>query len=101
MKKRFASYRLRGGAATIRRNILLPVILVVLVALTKLAAQAATWVQVWSDEFNGASISGSNWTYDIGGGGWGNNELEFYTDRPENSYISNGMLVIEARKEKF
>src|SRR5580765_2314322 len=67
---------------------------------------AATWVPVWSDEFSGSNIDSSNWTYDLGGGGWGNHELEYYTDRPQNSYINhdgtgNGFLVIEARKERF
>jgi beta-glucanase (GH16 family) len=56
---------------------------------------------LWSDEFNGPTIDRSNWTFDIGGGGWGNNELEFYTDRTENARIENGLLVIEARKEKY
>jgi beta-glucanase (GH16 family) len=62
---------------------------------------------VWSDEFDGTSIDESKWSYDLGDGcdispdlcGWGNNELEYYTDRSENSYISEGKLVIEARKE--
>src|SRR5207249_7916971 len=56
---------------------------------------------LWSDEFNGASIDRSNWTFDLGGGGWGNNELEYYTDRPENARVENGNLVIEARKERY
>jgi beta-glucanase (GH16 family) len=56
---------------------------------------------VWSDEFAGPNINLNNWTYDIGGGGWGNNEYEYYTDRPENSRIENGMLVIEARAERL
>lgn len=56
---------------------------------------------VWSDEFNGSSISAANWGFDLGGGGWGNNELQNYTNRSENARISNGMLVIEARRENF
>ena len=56
---------------------------------------------VWSDEFNGSTINTANWGFDLGGGGWGNNELENYTNRPENARISNGMLVIEARRENF
>jgi len=69
---------------------------------------ATTWEKVWSDEFDGPGINSGNWTYDTGGGGWGNNELEYYTDRLENSYIipdlndaNNHWLVIEARQEKF
>eukprot|EP00604_Paraphysomonas_vestita_P003639 CAMPEP_0174820254 /NCGR_PEP_ID=MMETSP1107-20130205/3953_1 /TAXON_ID=36770 /ORGANISM="Paraphysomonas vestita, Strain GFlagA" /LENGTH=281 /DNA_ID=CAMNT_0016035211 /DNA_START=62 /DNA_END=907 /DNA_ORIENTATION=+ len=52
---------------------------------------------VWSDEFN-SGISG-DWVYDIGGGGWGNNELEYY--RSENAYTSNGNLVIVAKREDY
>lgn len=58
---------------------------------------------VWSDEFNYTGLPDSNkWNYDVGGGGWGNNELQFYTKgRLENSRVENGNLVIEARKEKW
>jgi beta-glucanase (GH16 family) len=56
---------------------------------------------VWHDEFDGDAINSANWTFDIGGGGWGNGEAEFYTARPENARVHNGMLVIEARQEKY
>ena len=56
---------------------------------------------VWSDEFNGNAIDTSKWGYDIGGGGWGNNELEYYTDRSNNAYVSNGVLHIRALKEDY
>jgi len=63
---------------------------------------------VWSDEFDGASIDASNWEFMIGTGtnhglpaGWGNNELQYYTDRPENAFVSNGVLHIVARQESF
>ena len=49
---------------------------------------------VWSDEFNGTSINANNWAYDLGGGGFGNGELEFYTNSPQNAYVSNGLLHI-------
>lgn len=58
---------------------------------------------VWSDEFevNGLPDS-TKWSYDVGGNGWGNNELEYYTrNRMENARVENGMLIIEARKEDF
>ena len=54
---------------------------------------------VWSDEFTGSSINTANWGFDLGAGGWGNNELQNYTSRAENARIVNGMLVIEARRE--
>lgn len=59
---------------------------------------------VMQDEFdtNGAPNS-TMWSYNIGTGnnGWGNNELEYYTDRPENIVVENGMLKITAIKEAF
>jgi hypothetical protein len=56
---------------------------------------------VWSDEFSGANINLDNWTHEIGNGnnGWGNNELEYYTSSSENSYLSNGKLIIEAKEQ--
>jgi hypothetical protein len=56
---------------------------------------------VWSDEFTGSTINSTNWGFDLGGGGWGNAELQNYTSRPENARIVNGSLVIEARRENF
>jgi beta-glucanase (GH16 family) len=59
---------------------------------------------VWSDEFNGKNGSlpdASKWTYDIGGSGWGNHELEYYTNRTENARIHDGKLVITARQEAY
>lgn len=55
---------------------------------------------VWSDEFDG-DINPDNWTHEIGGNGWGNNELQYYTDNPSNSFTALGYLVIEAREEPF
>jgi beta-glucanase (GH16 family) len=57
---------------------------------------------VWSDEFNvdGAPDS-SKWGYDLGAGGWGNNEAEYYTNRPENVIVQNGILKINAIKENY
>lgn len=56
---------------------------------------------VWNDEFDGDAINPENWTYDIGGWGWGNGEAQYYTDRPENARVQNGLLVIEAKQEQF
>jgi beta-glucanase (GH16 family) len=63
---------------------------------------------VWADEFDvdGAPDS-QKWNFELGDGttqgipGWGNNELQYYTDRPENVKVENGMLVITARQESF
>ena len=51
---------------------------------------------VWSDEFAGSSLDGTKWGYDQGGGGWGNNELETYTNSTNNVYLNSGSLVIKA-----
>ena len=59
------------------------------------------WKLVWHDEFDGDAIDTSNWTYDLGGGGWGNGEAQFYTSRPENARVADGLLTIEARQEKY
>lgn len=59
----------------------------------------AGWVIAWHDEFDGSELDLKNWTFDIGGGGWGNQEWEAYTNRPENVRVEDGMLVIEAREE--
>jgi beta-glucanase (GH16 family) len=59
------------------------------------------WKLTWHDEFDGSAIDPANWTYDLGGGGWGNGEAENYTKRSENARTANGNLVIEARQEKF
>ncbi len=60
----------------------------------------AQWQLVWSDEFNGpvgAPPDPAKWTYDLGGGGWGNRELETYTQDPTNvSQDGNGNLAIHA-----
>ena len=60
---------------------------------------------VWSDEFNGTALNTNNWTYDLGNGGsnvgWGNNEKEYYTNRTDNVYVSDGTLKIKALEQKF
>lgn len=55
---------------------------------------------VWSDEFNGTSLS-SDWVHEIGTGdwGWGNNELQYY--REENVEVANGYLTITAKEENY
>ena len=60
---------------------------------------------IWSDEFKGpagGSPDSTNWSFDTGGDGWGNNELESYTSRPGNASLDGkGDLVITARAEKY
>ena len=63
----------------------------------------ASWQLSWSDEFNGSSINTNNWSFAIGNGvgGWGNHELEYYTSRPQNAYVTNGLLHLTARRESY
>ncbi len=58
---------------------------------------------VWSDEFDGTALDTTAWTAEIGNGqnGWGNNEMEYYTDSPQNLRLENGELLIEAREESI
>jgi beta-glucanase (GH16 family) len=63
------------------------------------AWQRAGWEIVWHDEFDGTELNLKNWTFDIGGNGWGNQELQAYTNRPENVRAKDGILVLEARQE--
>lgn len=58
----------------------------------------------WADEFNGTTLDAAAWNYELGDGcpgncGWGNNELQYY--RNENTFLKDGNLVIEARKQNF
>lgn len=60
------------------------------------------WDLSWNDEFD---INGlpdkSKWKFQTGDGGWGNNELQHYTDRKENARVEDGRLILEMRKEKY
>ena len=59
---------------------------------------------VMSDEFDtDGALNPAIWGYDIGVGinGWGNQELQYYTDRPENIIVQNGVLIITAKEELF
>ena len=64
---------------------------------------ASGWILSWSDEFDGpagATVDATKWTFDVGGGGFGNQELESYTDRPRNAHLSGeGALVIDVLRE--
>ncbi len=55
---------------------------------------------LWADEFDYTGLpNASKWGYDIGGGGWGNNELQYYTNSLNNAKVEGGNLVITAIKE--
>jgi beta-glucanase (GH16 family) len=68
------------------------------------AGDPTGWRLVWSDEFDGTSgspVDSNKWSFDIGGKGWGNNELETYTNRTANAALEGGSLVIKALKETY
>lgn len=57
---------------------------------------------VWSEEFDTPGAPNpAKWGYDLGAGGWGNNELQYYTNRLENSSVAGGTLKITAKAESF
>ncbi len=71
---------------------------------TQPSGPSADWQLTWSDEFDAAEGSApdpSRWAFDLGGGGWGNNELQSYTDRRENVSVRSGMLVIHVARASF
>ena len=108
-RRRFQINRLLVRTAA--RTLAVPVVMFTLIvmlhsSLCSLAysANPGAWSLTWSDEFNGASgstVDSSKWSFDIGGGGWGNNELQTYTDRTTNAELQHGALVIRAVKETF
>ena len=70
-------------------------------------APAQEFELVWSDEFDGTALDTDSWEHQIGTGasegldGWGNNELQYYTNFTSNVSVSNGTLKITAREESF
>lgn len=90
-----------------RRSILM-VVLLTAFALPICARQKASaplrsgWELTWSDEFNsGSAPDPSKWKFAMGGNGWGNKELEYYTSRRQNARVRHGNLEIIARKESY
>lgn len=71
----------------------------------KTVSPPAPWVQIWADEFDGpagALPDASRWTFDVGGDGWGNQQLEYDLDSADNAGLDgDGHLVITARKQSF
>lgn len=71
---------------------------------TSRVAVEHTWGEyqlVWSDEFDGTNLNTDVWNIEVNGSGGGNQEKQYYTDRPENLRVEGGNLVIEARKEEY
>jgi beta-glucanase (GH16 family) len=76
-----------------------------LLSILNASAQAQRWRLVWSDEFQGATgapVDARKWTAEVGGRGWGNKELEYYTDGAKNASLDgHGSLVIKALEESL
>ncbi len=70
-------------------------------ATCKVIVPERTYQLVWADEFEGDQLNLDNWTYEVNGNGGGNAELQYYTDRPENIRVADGLLTLEARKEDY
>lgn len=92
------------------RRPLVLILLFLLVGCTTMAglaqpsnAEDASKTLIWGDEFNGAKGSTpdpARWRHDVGGHGWGNQELQYYTDGAKNTYLDGqGNLIIAARAE--
>lgn len=65
------------------------------------AASLPGWRLVWADEFEGTGLDRTKWEWEVNARGGGNNELQYYTDRPENTRVADGVLTLTARQEDF
>lgn len=65
------------------------------------AGAEPVWQLAWSDEFQGSRIDHGKWALDVDCWGGGNDERQCYTDRPENAWVADGRLIIEARIEDY
>ena len=94
-----------------RYSLPVALVLIILFSMVSCSPEASqkvdqhNWVLTWSDEFDGPAgvlPDATKWAFDIGNGGWGNQELQYYTNRPENvSLDGTGNLVITAKSEIF
>ncbi len=80
-----------------------PMLLIILIIIAAIPfrgnSQSSYSRLVWADEFGEPGVPDSaRWNFETGGGGWGNNELQHYTNSLSNAYVSNGTLKIHARK---
>ena len=94
--------RMRYLFSSVRKIIALLLILLPVVATEPGMAWSTPlgWTLVWADEFD-APGDLSKWVIETGGNGFGNHELEYYTQRPQNVMVRDGMLIITARRERY
>ena len=78
-------------------------ILIIFVLPSIFGGTQTTWGLLWSEEFSGNELNTQFWNYDIGTGdwGWGNNELQYYTNNSNNLSIANGFATIKALDTPF
>lgn len=67
--------------------------------MTEVPEQIGDWKLVWHDEFDDEQINMDNWSYDVPTNGRWNNEIQSYT--PNNAFIEDGSLILEAREEEI
>lgn len=79
---------------------LLQILILSFCSMPVFAQQNAPAKQIWADEFEiDGTPDASKWTFDSGDNGWGNNELQYYTDELKNARVENGILIIEAHAD--
>jgi beta-glucanase (GH16 family) len=72
------------------------------ISTSKVVTVYVTSTVAWADEFNtDGAPDPAKWGYELGAGGWGNNELQYYTSRPENVIVQGGVLKINLLKENY
>jgi len=83
-------------------------ILIILLLTGTTNQEQNTWQLVWRDEFNQPTIDRNSWKFEHGQGcieigacGWGNKELQYYTNRTQNAFLKDGLLVVQALREDF
>jgi beta-glucanase (GH16 family) len=87
-----------------KRSAILLLLCIGAAAQTSTPPQHAGRTLVWADEFNAPNdspVDSSKWVLESGGNGWGNQELEYYTARPQNAFQQDGNLVIKVLEEKY
>jgi beta-glucanase (GH16 family) len=77
-------------------TVLAAIVAIFLCANTAYAQDRPGWRLVWNDEFDGTSLDTTKWDHEVDCWGGGNNELQCYTARPQNSYVRDGKLTLVA-----
>ena len=80
------------------------ILLITLICLStvKVFAQNSAYTEndiVWQENFDGTSLNLKDWNFEFHKPGWVNNELQSYGDSKENTYVKDGMLVIQPLKK--